>query len=88
MTTMPTKNIHTNPPGNRADWIAAAINYLNADQHERGWVYRDHTTKRRYIAIERDLVILGKMLARREPDAYSYWATWTGGVEFNEDEIR
>jgi hypothetical protein len=92
--TMTTKNpmIHTNPPGNRADWLALAINHLDADEHERGFVYRDDATRKLYVTTERDLVLLGKMLARLEPDAYSYWCTMTDGLvlveETDEDETE
>ena len=66
--------------------LTLAINYLDADQHERGWVYHDAAMQRRYIATERELIQLGRMIEARMPDAYSVWCSETTGEEFEETD--
>jgi hypothetical protein len=65
--------------------LTLAINYLDADQHERGWVYRDDATRKMYIATERELIQLGRMIEARTPDAFSVWCSETTGEEFVEE---
>jgi hypothetical protein len=66
----------------KAALIAAAIRYLNAEVEPSGSaIYRCDSTRLRYRASAVDLALLGRMLARGEPDAYSGWCSITFAEE-------
>jgi hypothetical protein len=62
----------------KAALIAAAIRYLDAEAEPSGSaIYRCDSTGLRYRASAVDLALLGRMLERGEPDAYSVWCSET-----------
>jgi hypothetical protein len=58
--------------------LTLAIIYLDAE-HEQAdsYVYRDDATRKLYRVSHADMVQLGRMLDRSEPDAYSVWCSCT-----------
>ena len=67
----------------RALWLDLAIRCLNAEEDERGYVYRDDATRDMYVSSANALMQLGQMLARGydEATAYSEWCTCPGTDE-------
>jgi hypothetical protein len=60
--------------------LIRAVTHLAASPHEMGWQYYDHAMQVWYVATERELELLGAMLAEGQPDAYSTWCSEVAGV--------
>ena len=60
--------------------LTAAITHLSARPHELGWQYYDASMGVWYVATVRELELLGAMLERGVPDAYSTWCSEVAGV--------
>lgn len=67
----------------RALWLDLAIRFLDAEEHERGYIYRDDATRELWLSSEDALIKLGQMLERGDDEAtaYSEWCTWPGTGE-------
>jgi hypothetical protein len=61
-----------------------ATAYLDADERDDGYAYRDDATRRWYLASRRDLIDLGYRLARKQIDAYSLWCSDTESTELRD----
>lgn len=58
--------------------INIAIDRINADRHEGGYIYRAEETDLDYTVDADDLAELGRMIAEGEDDAYSLWCSSYG----------
>lgn len=63
--------------------ITIAAAHLRATRTDRGYVYRDDATGRRYRVTARAMAALGAMLAAGCPDAYSEWCSMHPAIELS-----
>jgi hypothetical protein len=87
-----------------ASLLAEAIAHIDAEECEYktetangpvfglgGFVYRDDATRKQYRVTRGAMLMLGRMLERREADAYSHWCSCTFAdevIEQDEDETE